>query len=106
MKFSMLSVAVLSAILSPAVAAPASATLSIGTLLPTPTASTLKSGFQFQDVQVNCPDADHQNNYTQCYNDNSSKQCNPMQSQADRKACNQLWEVMCAERVGCQVSEN
>ncbi|KAI0883220.1 uncharacterized protein GGS22DRAFT_190533 [Annulohypoxylon maeteangense] len=104
MQFSNLSIAVLSALLSTAVALPATETSSVGA--PSPTPKLPASGFEFKDVQVHCPDADHQKYYMQCYNDNAPKQCDPMKDEPSRHMCRQLWEIMCAQRNECPVSQN
>ncbi|KAI1214624.1 uncharacterized protein F4807DRAFT_3738 [Annulohypoxylon truncatum] len=103
MQFSKLTIAVLSAILTSAAALPASGISATGEPSSTAEPEAPDSGFQLKDVQVHCPDNDHQKNFLKCYNDNSGKNCDPMPDQADRHACSQLWQIMCANRIGCQV---
>ncbi|KAI1104872.1 hypothetical protein F4804DRAFT_331854 [Jackrogersella minutella] len=51
-------------------------------------------GKQLDDIHVQCPDADTYQKWFKCYNDNASAQCDSKEL-ADRKACSNLWQVMC-----------
>ncbi|KAI0380739.1 hypothetical protein F5Y04DRAFT_281408 [Hypomontagnella monticulosa] len=67
--------------------------------------STAVGTHQFDEIIVECPTQQAEDNYVKCYFEKTGANCDQMPDAADRRACDNLWKVTCGGQAGCKISE-